>query len=109
MSSSASKKVIIAALVGNTLIALTKFVAAAITGSSAMLSEGIHSLVDTGNQVLLLHGLARSRKPPDEDFPFGHGKEIYFWSFVVAILIFAVGAGISLYEGIHHLITPNVM
>jgi len=106
-SSAASKKVIVAALVGNTLIAVTKFIAAVITGSSAMLSEGIHSLVDTGNQVLLLHGLARSRRPPDEDFPFGHGKELYFWSFVVAILIFAVGAGISLYEGIQHLITPH--
>src|SRR3972149_130227 len=90
---SSSRKVIVAALGGDSLIAVTKFIAAAITGSSAMLSEGIHSLVDTGNQVLLLHGLARSRKPPDEDYPFGHGKEIYFWSFVVAIVIFGVGAG----------------
>lgn len=101
-----SKKVIFAALIGNGLIAITKFVAASITGSSAMLSEGIHSVVDTGNQVLLLYGLKRAQKPPDKRFPFGHGKEIYFWSFVVAILIFAVGAGISIYEGIHHVLHP---
>ena len=108
-----SKKVIYAALIGNSLIAVTKFVASAITGSSAMLSEGIHSLVDTGNQVLLLHGLRAAKQPADERFPFGHGKEIYFWSFVVAILIFAVGSGVSIYEGIKHIqgykivITPN--
>lgn len=109
MSQSGSTKVIIAALVGNTLIAITKFVAAAITGSSAMISEGIHSVVDTGNQMLLLYGLKASRKPADERFPFGHGKEVYFWSFVVAILIFAVGAGISIYEGIHHLYHPKAV
>lgn len=72
-----------------------------------MLSEGIHSLVDTGNQILLLHGIRRANRPPDETFPFGHGKELYFWSFVVAILIFAVGAGVSIYEGIQHLIHPE--
>jgi len=104
---SGSKKVIIAALLGNALVAITKFVAAFITGSSAMLSEGIHSLVDTGNQGLLLFGLRQSRKPADERFPYGHGKEIYFWSFVVAILIFAVGAGVSIYEGVRHLIHPS--
>jgi len=100
---SASKKVIYAALVGNSLIAITKFAAATITGSSAMLSEGIHSVVDTGNQVLLLYGLKKSKQPPNEQYPFGHGKEIYFWSFIVAILIFAVGAGVSIYEGIHQI------
>lgn len=104
-----SKKVIYAALVGNGLIAITKFVASTITGSSAMLSEGIHSLVDTGNQVLLLLGLAKAKKPADAQFPFGHGKEVYFWSFIVAILIFAVGAGISIYEGIHHILHPAEM
>jgi len=107
--SSGSKKVIFAALAGNTLIAVTKFVAAAVTGSSAMLSEGIHSLVDTGNQGLLLYGLARAKKPADEEFPFGHGKEIYFWSFVVAMLIFALGGGVSIYEGIKHLSHPQPM
>ncbi|MGW8186883.1 MAG: cation diffusion facilitator family transporter [Desulfobacterales bacterium] len=104
---SGSKKVIYAALAGNSLVAATKFIAAAITGSSAMLSEGIHSVVDTGNQVLLLWGDRQSRKPADEQFPFGHGREIYFWSFVVAILIFALGAGFSIYEGIHHLLYPQ--
>ncbi len=103
---SGSKKVIIAALIGNGLISITKFIAASITGSAAMLSEGIHSVVDTGNQVLLLYGLKRAQKPADEEFPFGHGKEIYFWSFIVAILIFAVGAGISIYEGVHHILHP---
>jgi len=106
---SGSKKVIYAALAGNSLIAVTKFVAASMTGSAAMLSEGIHSLVDTGNQGLLLMGLAKAKKPADERFPFGHGKEIYFWSFVVAILIFAVGAGISIYEGVHHILYPSEM
>lgn len=104
---SGSTRVIIAALIGNTLIAVTKFAAAAYTGSSAMLSEGVHSVVDTGNQVLLLFGLKQSRKPADEIFPFGHGKEVYFWSFVVAIMIFAVGAGVSLYEGVIRVITPH--
>jgi cation diffusion facilitator family transporter len=104
---SGSKLVIIAALIGNSLISITKFVAASITGSSAMMSEGIHSLVDTGNQILLLYGMKRAAKPPDADFPFGYGKEIYFWSFIVAILIFALGGGISIYEGIQHIKHPE--
>ena len=102
-----STRVIVAALIGNLLIAITKFIAAGVTGSSAMLSEGIHSVVDTGNQVLLLYGLHRASRPPDERFPFGYGKEVYFWSFVVAILIFAVGAGVSFYEGVIHILEPS--
>ncbi|MBO0334825.1 cation transporter [Sneathiella sp. CAU 1612] len=106
---SGSKKVIYAALIGNSLIAVCKFVAATFTGSSAMLSEGVHSLVDTGNQVLMLHGLRRAKKQPDEMHPFGYGMELYFWAFVVAILIFALGSGISLYEGIKHIRNPEVI
>lgn len=104
---SGSKKVIFAALTGNGLIAITKFIASFLTGSSAMFSEGIHSVVDTGNQLLLLLGLKRSKKVANKYFPFGYGKEIYFWSFVVAITIFGVGAGISIYEGIHSLSDPH--
>ncbi|WP_163831698.1 cation diffusion facilitator family transporter [Spartinivicinus ruber] len=104
---SGSKKVIVAALIGNSLVAATKFIASFLTGSSAMFSEAIHSVVDSGNQILLLYGLKQSKKPPSEEYPFGHGKEVYFWSFVVAILIFAVGAGISIYEGIHHILHPT--
>jgi cation diffusion facilitator family transporter len=102
-----STPVIYAALIGNALIALTKFAAALITGSAAMFSEGIHSIADTGNQILLLYGLRQSKKPASEAFPFGHGKEVYFWAFVVAILLFAVGAGVSLYQGIFHVIEPT--
>lgn len=107
MAAHGSKKVIYAALAGNGLIAVTKFIASTITGSSAMLSEAIHSVVDTGNQGLLLYGIRRSNRPPDIKHPFGYGMELYFWSFVVAILIFAVGAGVSLYEGIQKLIEPH--
>ena len=104
-----SKTSIYAALAGNLAIATVKLIAAAITGSSAMISEGIHSMVDTGNQGLLLLGLSRSKKPPDREHPYGHGRELYFWSFVVAIAFFAVGGGVSVYEGIRHLLAPVVI
>jgi cation diffusion facilitator family transporter len=101
------KKVIYAALAGNSAIAITKIMAAIYTGSSAMLSESIHSIVDTGNQILLLYGIRRAGRPADEHHPFGYGRELYFWAFVVAILIFAVGAGVSMYEGIHRVQNPR--
>src|SRR5262245_26085038 len=89
-----------AAAAANVVIAVSKLVAAAITGSSAMLSEGIHSIADTGNQLLMLLGLKRSRRPAGPMPPFGHGQEVYFWGFVVAIILFSVGGGMSFYEGI---------
>src|SRR4029079_4641066 len=104
---SASRKVIYAALAGNLAIALTKFAAAWWTGSSAMLSEGVHSAVDTSNQLLLLYGIHRASLPADEDHPLGYGRELYFWSFIVALLIFALGAGVSFYEGIAHITAPT--
>ena len=98
-----SKIAVIAAIVGNLAIAVIKFIAAAITGSSAMISEGIHSLVDTGNGGLLLHGMRRAQIPADEGHPFGHGKALYFWTLVVSVSIFGIGGGMSLYEGISHM------
>lgn len=98
-----NKASIYSALVADILIATTKFIAGSYTNSSSMISEGIHSLVDTVNQVLLLYGLKRSKKPPDNLRPFGYGKELYFWSFIVSILIFGLGGGLSIYQGILHI------
>ncbi len=103
MAAGGSKIAIFASMAANLGIAVMKFIASFFTGSSAMLSEGIHSLVDTLNGVLLLWGIKRSQIPPDRQHPFGHGKEIYFWSFVVATSIFSLGGGVTLYEGIKHL------
>ena len=102
-----SRIAIYAALAGNSAIAVSKFVAFAFTGSSAMLTEGIHSLVDTGNQGLLLLGLRRAARPPDKAHPFGHGMELYFWSFVVAVMVFSLGGAFSIYEGVHRLSDPE--
>jgi cation diffusion facilitator family transporter len=99
--------VIYAALAANLGIAVAKFVAAAISGSSSMLTEGVHSLVDTGNQGLLLYGQHRAKRAPDRDHPFGYGRELYFWAFIVAILIFGLGAGVSVYEGWKHIESPE--
>ena len=107
MAESNNKLVLLAALGANLGIAVAKFVAAALTGSSAMLTEGFHSVVDSTNQLLLLYGERASRKPADDIHPLGYGREIYFWSFVVAILIFATGAGLSIYEGIRHILAPG--
>ncbi|HEX2537168.1 MAG TPA: cation diffusion facilitator family transporter [Pseudolabrys sp.] len=103
----ASRLVVHAALAGNLLVALTKFAAAFWTGSSAMLSEAIHSTVDTADQVVLLYGLSRAERPPDALHPLGYGRELYFWSFIVALLMFTLGAGVTAYEGIAHIFNPH--
>jgi cation diffusion facilitator family transporter len=102
-----SRKAVIAAIVANAAIAIIKFIAGSMTGSSAMISEGIHSLVDTGNGGLLFHGLRRGGRPADAQHPFGHGMEVYFWSLIVAVSIFGIGGGMSIYEGIIHIQHPR--
>ncbi|MDB5431444.1 MAG: Cation transporter [Caulobacter sp.] len=109
MASHTSKSVIYAALAGNTAISLTKFAAAFFTGSAAMMSEAIHSVVDTGNQLLLLHGLNRAARPPSARHPFGYGLQLYFYTFVVAVLIFGVGAVVSIVQGIEKIRHPEAM
>jgi cation diffusion facilitator family transporter len=101
-----SRKAVVAAIIGNVAIAVVKFIAGGITGSSAMISEGIHSVVDTGNGGLLFYGLNRGARPADEHHPFGHGMEVYFWSLIVAVSIFGIGGGMSIYEGITHIQHP---
>jgi cation diffusion facilitator family transporter len=106
MARTGTNSAVWAALAGNLLVAASKFAAAAVTGSAAMLSEAVHSLVDTVNELLLLYGIARSARPADRIHPLGYGRELYFWSFVVALLIFALGSGVSLYEGLDRLLHP---
>ena len=103
----ASTRTLVIALLANLGIAVSKFVAAAVTGSSAMLTEGVHSVVDSTNQLLLMWGRRQAKKPPDALHPFGYGRELYFWSFVVAVLVFSLGAGVSVYEGIIHIAHPE--
>lgn len=107
MAAGPSKTIVYAAFAGNLLVAFTKFMAAWWTGSSAMLSEAIHSLVDTSNQLLLLYGMYRADRPPDATHPLGYGRELYFWSFIVALLMFTLGAGVAFYEGVQHILYPN--
>jgi len=108
MATRESKGVIYAAIFANIAIAVCKFVAAAITGSSAMLAEAFHSTADSGNELLLLWGIKRSARPPDSLHPYGHGKVLYFYSLLVAVYIFGVGGGLAVYEGISHLKHPEI-
>ncbi|HEV2866127.1 MAG TPA: cation diffusion facilitator family transporter [Allosphingosinicella sp.] len=107
MSAGHNNRTLLIAFGANLGIAAAKFAAAAFTGSSAMLTEGVHSVVDSSNQLLLIWGRRQSRKPPDDKHPFGYGRELYFWSFVVAVLVFALGAGVSIYEGVIHIVHPE--
>lgn len=107
--SESNKIVVYAAMFGNLAIALVKFVAAYITNSSAMLSEAVHSVVDTLNEILLLYGMKKAKKPGDVKHPFGYGRELYFWAFIVALLVFALGAIVSIHQGIYHIIQPEEM
>jgi len=109
MSAKGSKIAIYGAIAANMAIAISKFIAASITGSSAMLSEGIHSVVDSSNGMLLLYGIKKSKQPADKKHPFGYGKEIYFWSFLVALMLFTLGGVFSIYEGWHKLQQPEAL
>lgn len=109
MAEHSTRTAVIAALVGNLLIAAAKGTAATLSGSSAMLSETVHSIVDSGNEILLLYGQHRAAKPPDRLHPWGYGRELYFWSFVVALLVFTLGACVTIYEGVHHIRHPEPM
>jgi cation diffusion facilitator family transporter len=102
-----ARKVLYAGLAGNVLVAATKFGAAAVTSSAAMLSEAVHSAVDTSNELLLLYGERRAARPPDKHHPFGYGREVYFWSFIVSLLIIVIGAGVSISQGVRHVIAAE--
>src|SRR5690349_10624992 len=102
-----SFKSVYSALAANIFIAIIKFISGAISNSTAMISEGIHSLVDSVNEVLLLFGIRQSMKPPDARRPFGYGRELFFWAFIVSMLIFGFGGGVSIYQGILHVIHPE--